>query len=208
MTLGGYSKGMRDLLRLLPLGVLAVFLGGAGCASMSDSAAAPHQAAHIDFDRKALALRVADSWDMLSALAARRLIEQYGAPDEVRSSRMLWIRSGPWKRTVVSDVAGDYLGPKRQCVVEQTIDYPFAPDQAARVAAFNDDLVSEADTGELSARSEREELNFLKINLAVEVASRQRTVEEAQAFYRKVLELEAAGKSYRYTAGLLFPYAP
>ena len=48
-------------------------------------------------------------------------------------------------------------------------------------------------------------MNFLALNLADEIATGKRSVEEARDFYARVETLSRAGKSSAYTENLLFP---
>jgi hypothetical protein len=159
-------------------------------------------------DRRVLAQAVADGWSDTSALAARRLIEQYGAPDEVRSDRMVWRGNGPWRRTVVRDVRPPLIEGADLGVVEQTIVLPLAPGQAADVSAIDGRVTFDARTAELTARADREELNFLRLNLADDVADGRRTVEDARREYARNVSLEQSGRSMPDMHGLRFDYGP
>lgn len=153
---------------------------------------------------------VVSAWAVPSAQAARRLIEEYGAPEIVRSDRLIWIGNGPWKRTTVWDQAPLYVPTAADDseVMEQTLDYPLTASQAERLRAFSSALVADASRGELSARSNREEVNRLNLNLAVEIVAGRKSVEEARRQYARTLEFEAAGKSSPYMEGLLFKFGP
>lgn len=147
---------------------------------------------------------IVDDWTNSSALAARHLIEEYGAPNEAQSDRLTWIGNGPWKRTVVWDQALPYVPvPSADIVVmEQTVDYPLTADQAAALKAFSPALTADVRRGELSSRSDREEINRLNLNLADDIVNGRQTVDEAKASYQRTLELEASGKSSPYLKGL------
>lgn len=42
------------------------------------------------------------NWPTASREAARRVIEQYGEPDEITASELVWHKRGPWRRIVAS----------------------------------------------------------------------------------------------------------
>jgi hypothetical protein len=157
-------------------------------------------------DRRALAAAVVDGWSRTSALAARRFLAEYGAPDEVRSDHLVWNDRGPWRRTLVRDVRpalveGDELG-----VIEQSLECALLPGQAADVAAIDGRVVFDARSGELTARSDREELNFLRMNLADDVANGRLGVAAARAKFARAVALEESGKVVPEMHGLRVPF--
>jgi len=183
----------------------AVALAGAaaGCISpvRGDADADPVQAA---LNRRALASAVVAEWHDTSALAARRMMQEYGPPDEVRRGRLVWNGNRPWKRTVVRDVAPLYVEGDELGVVEQTVEFPLTAAQVAEVTAFDGRLSYDERNGELSARSEREELNILRMNLADDVADRRASPAQARDSFASILSLEQSGKSSPYLLGLRF----
>ncbi|HTJ01638.1 MAG TPA: hypothetical protein VL492_02525 [Methylovirgula sp.] len=49
-----------------------------------------------------LALRSIRNWPAESREAARRVIEQYGEPDEITDTTLIWNKRGPWRQIVAS----------------------------------------------------------------------------------------------------------
>lgn len=156
--------------------------------------------------RLELAEKVSAGWSEEPRLAARLMIERYGPPDLIGSSRMLWHGNGPWKRTVVRDLPRPYAGAAEEDegVIEQTVAYHVTPEKAAAVSPFSPRLTFDSARMEISSRSDREEINFLRLNLANDVLLGLLTVPEASEVYAKTLELEAAGRSPPYMRGLAF----
>ncbi|MFA6004444.1 MAG: hypothetical protein WC881_10285, partial [Elusimicrobiota bacterium] len=78
------------------LGSMVILLVGfaAGCSSVSMQ----HPAARRD-----MADVVIGNWSNYSRLAAAKLMEKYGAPDQVYTGRLVWLDRGPWKRTTIMD---------------------------------------------------------------------------------------------------------
>jgi hypothetical protein len=152
----------------------------------------------------ATARGVVNRWSPPSKEAGRRLLEEYGLPDDVTPWRVTWSWRGPWKRTVVWDSKPVYRSPEDLAVMEQTVDYRLTREQAAELLSFSRALTVDLENGELSSRADRESLNFLNVNLADEVARGRKTPAQAVAAYRRVLALAAAGKSSEYTRRLLF----
>lgn len=185
--------------------VLAAALAAGGCLSPVKSSTRPDTVRAMT-DRRDLAEAVIANWSDISALAARRLMEQYGVPDEVRSGRLVWNERGPWKRTVVRDRRWPYAPPEELGVVEQTIEYPLAAGQIADIRAFDDHVTFNPASREMSSSADREEVNYLRLNLADDVANGRVSVEEARRDYAKILALEGEGKSSPYLLSLHFAF--
>jgi hypothetical protein len=190
--------------RALCLFVLA--LGAAAACAPEARKSSPSETARDTRDRRVLAENVAAGWSDRARVAARALIEKYGAPDEVRSARVVWLEKGPWKKTVVRDLPPPYAGSETTelGVVEQTIEYAITPEQAAPLEAFGDTVAANTRRRELTVRSDSEAVNFLRVNLVDDVVNHRLTVDQARASYARILALEAAGKTTRYTRSVRF----
>jgi len=143
-------------------------------------------------------------WSDSSRLQAARLIEEYGPPDEVRRGRLTWNEKGPWKRTTVWEVSQEYPSNQDGDDLEQVLAYPVPEDKRLALLAFSDKVRVSEDGQELSAHSNREELDFLALNLAHEVIQGMRGPLDAFHFEQRTLQLSAAGKTSPYLQGLLF----
>lgn len=181
--------------------VVGTLFASSGCVS----AVKTDNSVQASVYRSLVASSVVDNWPPISAAAGRRLIEQYGVPDAVRYDRLTWRDNGPWKRTVVHDVTPPYVQAEDLGVVEQTLAYPLSSRQVADLAAFDSRLEYDSGRGELSARSDREEVNFLRLNLANDIVNRRMTPGQARELYAQILRLEAAGKESSYLRVLHFP---
>lgn len=156
--------------------------------------------------REELAGRVSGAWAETPRLAARLMMSRYGPPDEIGASRLVWHGNGPWKRTIVRDAPRAYAGAAGEelGVIEQTAAYAATPGQAEALAAFSRRLSFDAARMEMTSRADREELNFLRLNLADDVVRGRITAAEAQETYARTVALEASGKTTRYLRGLTF----
>ena len=182
---------------------LATVLGVGGCLSRAKTSPQT-DAAGAALQRLALAEATVAQWSDNSAQTARLFMEKYGDPDEVHYGRLVWNNNGPWRRTVVRDVRPSYVEGDDLGVIEQTIDASLTPEQAAAVSTFDNRVQFNARSGELSARSDREALNMLRLNLAGEVAEQRMSAEQARISYAKILEFEESGKTSPYLLTLRF----
>lgn len=77
-----------------------------------------------------LGIRSIENWPLMSRESARRVIDQYGEPDEVTDNQLIWRKRGPWRQIVASKILYQHnfpaphyalfeLEPKQEEVVEQ-----------------------------------------------------------------------------------------
>jgi hypothetical protein len=120
---------------------------------------------------------------------ARKMLAKYGLPDEATPMRLIWHRTGPWKRTEVVNEEIPHNFPKPHTdMLLQAIDYPVPPDKFDELAEFDGSVISERTKGELAARCDTEEGNFLALNLAHEIVTGVRSAAEARQFYAQVTQ--------------------
>jgi hypothetical protein len=125
-------------------------------------------------------------WPRESREAAQLVIDKYGEPDEATDSQLIWRKCGEWKRIVASKAfwQHDFPAP-HQDSVESFIDYRVPPEKFSELAAFDGSVIAERTAGELSARCHDEEANRLALNLAHDIVTGAKTVEEARSYYAK-----------------------
>lgn len=149
------------------------------------------------------------SWPDKPREVARKIMEKYGPPAEVTASQLLWNATGPWKRTIVYRDEVPHSFPKPHTdVVEQFVDYRVPPAKFSDLAAYDGSVIVERTKGEMSARCDKEEMNFLALNLADEIVRGKKTAEEARTFYAQTVKAFMEGKTSPYTQGLMFHPSP
>jgi hypothetical protein len=150
-----------------------------------------------------------DGWAPASRTAAAEMQAKYGAPDEVTPTMLVWHDNGPWKRTVISREETPHSFPApHPDVMEQVIDYRVPPELFDELAAYDGSVIVERTKGELSARCDKEGANFLALNLAHEIVTGRRTVEDARRMYAEQIMAMKAGRPAPYTERLLFEPMP
>lgn len=144
-------------------------------------------------------------WPPESRVLARAMIEKYGAPSRFGDHALYWYDNGPWKKTVVyRDAATHSLFRRGGDILEQTVAYQVSRDSLDDLRRFDSALSMDPRTDELSVRSESEARNVLTLNLAVEILTRRRTIDDARSFQRRAQRLADAGKDSPYLDGLRF----
>jgi hypothetical protein len=183
--------------------LLALVLAGAG----ASWAAEPQSEPGIEASARGQDIdQLLRGWPQASQKAGEAMIAKYGPPDEVTPTTLVWHDIGPWKRTLLFKEEVRHLFPKPHTdVLEQFVDYRVPLDLYDELARYDGSVMAERTKGELSARCDKEEMNFLALNLAHEIATGQRTVDDARRFYAQTASAFMAGQTDSpYIQGLLF----
>lgn len=144
-------------------------------------------------------------WPATPKKVAQETIAKYGPPHEATATMLVWHGNGPWKHTILSREEIPHDFPKAHTdLLEQAIDYRAPVDKYDELAAYDGSVIVERTKGEISARCDKEEMNFLALNLANDVATGKRSVEQARDFYAKTAMAFMQGKKDPYTQGLQF----
>jgi hypothetical protein len=145
------------------------------------------------------------AWPAKPREVATEMIAKYGRPHEATSTMLVWHGAGGWKHTILSRDEVPHAFPKPHTdLLEQSIDYRVPVDKFDELAAYDGSVIVERTKGEISARCDREEMNFLALNLAHDVVTGRRTVEEARRFYAETAMAFMAGQRPPYTQRLQF----
>lgn len=148
-------------------------------------------------------------WPAIPQKIAGEVMAKYGAPNEVTASMLVWHKNGPWKRTILykEEVPHDF--PKSHTdLLQQYLDYKAPLDKYDDLAEYDGSVVLERTNGEISARCDKEAMNFLTLNLAHDVATGKKSVAEARTYYAKAAMEFMQGKKDPYTQGLKFSAGP
>lgn len=127
-----------------------------------------------------------EGWPEESREAAQLVIDQYGEPDEIADSQLIWHKPGPWKRIVASKAFYEHNFPAPHTdSVESVIDYRVPVDKFSELAKFDGSVIVERTVGEVSARCHDEQANFLALNLMHDIVTGAKNADEARAYYAK-----------------------
>lgn len=128
-------------------------------------------------------------WPEVSQRAAKDMVQKYGEPDETTDTLWIWYDNGDWKRTVLSSKPIEHKFPKpHQDVLLQTINYDVPVDKFDELAEYDGSVIAERTAGELSARCDREEANYLALNLAHEIIEGNKSVQQARTEYGEAIK--------------------
>ncbi len=122
-------------------------------------------------------------WPPRTIALAVDLIKKYGEPYDATPHQITWYRNGPWERTAVFKEATPHKFPKlHEDVLEQTVDYRVPLEKVADLLKYNGSLVIDRTRGELSAHCDSEQQNFITLNIANDIVTGNRDVEQALAY--------------------------
>lgn len=149
------------------------------------------------------------SWKAKPKEAALKLIQKYGAPQEATVNRLIWHDKGGWKFTEIvnEEIAHDFPVPHVDFLY-QAVPYRIDPKMADEVLSYDGSVILERTKGMLAARCDKEEPNFLAVNLAHDIITNKRNVDDARAFYaQSMMMLMKEGKPNDYQTGFKFQVA-
>jgi hypothetical protein len=144
-------------------------------------------------------------WATIPKEVAAKTMAKYGSPDEATATMLIWYNNGPWKKTIVfkEEIPHDFPKPHTD-LLQQFVDYKTPLEKYAELAIFDGSVIVERTKGDISARCDKEEMNMLALNLANDVATDKKTVEEARAYYLKAAMDFMQGKMDTYVQELKF----
>lgn len=148
---------------------------------------------------------VAAEWPKEAKEAANSMLNKYGAPDDITGSLLIWHDKGPWREIIVRKDIIDHRFPSpHKDTLEQRIAYEVPVDKFNDLAKFDGSLIAERTSGTLASRSQSEAMNFLALNLAHDIITNRRSVEEAREVYADIAQAYMKGEQHPYTRGLRF----
>lgn len=151
--------------------------------------------------------QILNYWEGEPLKGAKRIINQYGYPQEATMSRLIWHHNGPWKRTIVhrETVPHNFPHPHPD-FLEQTIEYQMPPQFYDDIAVFDGSLTINRTKGEVTSMCDQEAMNLLSINVMNDIVMGRCDVQSAKAFLAHIayMYLEM-NQTSPYTDELLFP---
>jgi len=196
---------MNDKLNRRTLGKTAGVLAGGSVAARITSTAAQEATPSASPVAMETVDQIVSVWPDVPREVAQTVMEAYGPPQEATPSRLISFNNRPWKRTILyRDVVQHDFPMPHPDLLEQFIDYQAPLEMYDELAVYDGSVIVERTKGEISARCDKEEMNFLAINLANDVAIGERTPDEARQFYAETAMAFMEGTSDPYVEGFVF----
>lgn len=150
------------------------------------------------------------TWPAKQQETATLMIDKYGEPSVTGDRMLVWYGTGPFVKTTVSrdEVPHNFPMPHMDYLA-QTVKHSVPGDKLDELHDYDGSVWYHRTRGELSAQCDKEEANFLALNLAHDVINGKRTVADARAFYATTMKAFMQGdKSSPYLQGIMFPTEP
>ncbi len=152
---------------------------------------------------------ILENWPDASRKAARATIDQYGAPQGVTPTMLIWNANGPWTQTIVwRDPVRHNFPVPHEDVLEQTIGYRVPAEYFDDLAHFDGSIICERTKGVTSARCDKEAMNFLALNIAHDIVEGKIDVDDARERYAELVKRFQNDDKDPYTQKLNFRPQP
>jgi hypothetical protein len=150
--------------------------------------------------------RVIANWKATPKEVAQKMIAKYGQPQEVTANRLIWHDNGPWKYSelVNEEIPHEFPMPHKDALY-QAINFKVDPAKADELLEYDGSIILERTKGEIAARCDKEDANFLAINLANDIVTGRRSVDDARKFYADtMMAFMKENKKNEYLEGFRF----
>lgn len=148
---------------------------------------------------------VAANWPKAPRETATDMLRKYGAPDGITSSLLIWRDAGDFIEIIVREEAIDHRFPAfHKDTLEQVIAYEVPEDKFDDLARFDGSIIAERTRGTLASRCQNEAMNYLALNLAHDLITNRKSVEEAREVQADIIKASARGEIHPYMRGLRF----
>jgi hypothetical protein len=141
--------------------------------------------------------KIIADWPSVPKEVATKMMEKYGPPNEATPTHLVWYDHGPWKWSKLYKKEWPHNFPvKHTDVLDQAIYYKVPLDKVSPLAVFDGAVTVRIVRGELSAMCDKEDMNFLALNLAHEIMTGKKNVEEARAFQAETVKAYKKGEKH------------
>ncbi len=158
-------------------------------------------------DKAKMKMEMSDlkSWPMASQMAIKEQMELYGKPDEMTATMFVWYNNGPWKKTMITKMESKHDFPKTHMdCMKQSVSLKVPLDKYDDLASFDGSVTVDRTQGTIAARCDKEENNFLALNLAHDVITGKKSVAEARKSYGEMIMQAMKGNKPDYMKKLMF----
>lgn len=145
------------------------------------------------------------SWPQASQMAVQEMMGKYGKPDVMSGELLVWMNKGPWKKIAVSKMESKHNFPiEHTDMLEQCISLKVSPDKYTDLGNFDGSVTVDRTQGTISARCDKEANNMLALNLAYDIITGKKNVDEARKSYGDIVKEKMNGGNPEYMQKLMF----
>ena len=156
-------------------------------------------------DKTAMMMPDVSSWPEASRMAVKEITDKYGKPDGVTKDELIWMKKGVWKKICINKKESKHSFPiEHTDMMQTTISYKVPMDMMDELGKFDGSVTFDRTQGTMSARCDKEGNNFLALNLANDIMTSKKTVEEARKAYGDIVKEKMNGANPVYMQKLTF----
>jgi hypothetical protein len=145
------------------------------------------------------------SWPVASRMAVKEITEKYGKPDGVTAEEFIWLNKGVWKKICITKSESKHSFPiEHTDMMTTVINYKVPHDKMDDLGKFDGSVTFDRTQGTLSARCDQEGNNLLAINLANDIITGKKTVDQARTAYGNIVKEKMSGANPAYMQKLSF----
>lgn len=149
--------------------------------------------------------QVTRDWNATARAAAKQMFDKYGAPQEVTNNRLVWRDNRPWKSTTVINQEVPHNFPvEHSDVLIQSLAIDVPAEKFTELAQFDGSVSAHRTNGELTAACDREENNFVALNLASDLIAGRLSVPQARQRLVELAQAVKNGQQPAYATGIQF----
>lgn len=147
------------------------------------------------------------NWPDQQRRGVSMLVDRYGPPDEVTPSAAVWHSRGPFDCIKVFREEVQHQWPVAHSdFIENTVAYKVPVDKVGDLAKFDGSLIVDRTKGRLAARCDSEPHNVLALNLANDICTGSKNVNDARDYLARALKDEQSGTIDDYMKSLRFTW--
>ena len=145
------------------------------------------------------------NWPEASRMAVKEITDKYGKPDGVTSNELIWLKKGVWKKICIDKKESKHSFPiEHTDMMQTTISYKVPTETMDELGKFDGSVSFDRTQGTMSARCDKEGNNFLALNLANDIITGKKSVEEARKAYGDIVKEKMNGGNPMYMQKLSF----
>ncbi|TDD96910.1 hypothetical protein [Flavobacterium cellulosilyticum] len=156
-------------------------------------------------DKKVIMMPDLNGWPEASRMAVKEITDKYGKPDGITKNELIWMNKGVWKKICINKKETKHNFPiEHTDMMQTTISYKVPMDIMGELAKFDGSVTFDRTQGTMSARCDKEGNNFLALNLAHDIITGKKSVEEARKAYGDIVKEKMNGGNPIYMQKLSF----
>lgn len=191
--------------------IVATLLTMSSCnkANPDNKAIVENPADNLKSNSSSKELADVSNWNKSCQMAVDEITKKYGQPNGITADELIWSNAGVWKKISITKMESKHSFPiEHTDMMQTTIMYKVPEDKMDELGMFDGSVTFDRTQGTMSARCDKEANNFLALNLANDIITNKKTVEQARKAYGDIIKQKMAGESPEYMMKLTFGSQP